>query len=461
MSFWKYAPYAAGGVGLAALENKVLGSNLPDPLKKINLGIGATQGAMFGMGDKSRLMALGSIPAKQMSLFALGEAEQFKQQQQNLTDTNLNTARVNESAAKLHLRDAGTSRAIQLAFLIPALVGAGALGYDAYSKFKKEHKPQSKFKNLTQSGEHKPNQRLRLEMPISALPSDFVPSILAARDRSRVTVKERDDDDDETSGRRRKTASSTLGNIGNIALDFTGIPNFLRGGKDLMHSFGSLQDSDYGNSARYVGAGLGNLALGAVAMRFGAAPVLGSLLGKARLRGVIRNALKGESAQMTEAPTAARYLYRHSFLSDAAGKNPLNQYDPQRYAWSSPTTDSGLFRSLLTEPGSSAGPRSLLGTAGLGAKYLGNRAVDTGYRAKQFMKRWPNLTLSAFGMHLANRGTAQDDAQAAQEKAMRDKWTPVGENYGPAGMPVSSVASGILRALSGSPEPISQQLGSR
>ena len=448
-NFWKLAPYAAGGIGLSALENKVLGSELPDPLKKINLGIGATQGIMMGLpGSKAKMLALGSIPTKQMGLFALGEAEKFKNQQEALTDTNLNTAKVNESAAKLHLRDAGTSRAIQLAFLLPALVGAGALGYGAYNQFKKEHKPKSKFKNLEETGEHKPNQRLRLEMPISALPDDFVPSLLSARDKAHIRVQ-------------RKKAASFLGTAGNLALDFTGLPELLRGGKDLMHGFGSLQDSDYGDAARYTGSGLGNLALGVVDARFGA-PLFGKILGKARLGGVMRNALKGESKQLTEMPTAARYLYRHTFLPEKwVDRNPLHQYDPVKFDWHSPTTSSGLFRSFLTSPAAGSGPKSMLGNLGMGAKYVGNRAVNAGYATRQLMRRWPTVTLMAAGMPLASRGTERDEMEAAQDKALWDRFRPSGDNFGPQGMPVSSVANSIIRAMSGSAEPIAGQLSGR
>lgn len=481
MSYWKLAPYALGGAGLSLLENKVLGSNLPDPLKKINIGIGATQGAMFGLpGNKAKIMALGSIPVKQMALFGLGEAEKFKNEQEALTNTNLDAAKVNESAAKLHLRDAGTSRAIQLAFLIPALVGAGALGYEALDKYRKSHKKDPRFKNMVEGGTRRQSQKIRIDMPVSALPADFASSFLNSRDRSHFTVKEKDGDDPNNGDgvfRSRRKSASALSNAGSLLWQFTGIPNLLRGGKDLMYGYGALNDSDFKNTGRYALSGLGNLAMGVAAARWGAIP-LARLLGKARLSGVIRNALKGESRQFTEAPTAAKYIYRHGFMEDfpnkprvgytskameAAGEAPakypaINAFDPQRYAWKKPTTQSTIFKSLLTAPDPSAGPQSLLGTMGLGAKYVGNRAVNAGYGARQVMRRYPNATLMLAGTPFANRGTIRDEEEASQQKAMWDKYLPSGGNTGPMGMPVSSVANSILRAMSGTPEPVARQL---
>jgi len=481
-------PYMAGGIGIGALENKLVGSNLPPALKNVNLGIGATTGALFSMpSPEAKMLALSSLPIKESLLFGIGGLDKFRQSQQDLTNTNLNTAKTNQSAAQLNLRNVGSNRAVQLAFLIPALVGAGALGYEAYDKFKKTHKPESKFKNMAESGTKTRSQKLKLEMPMSALPPDFASAMLGAQARSHMVVKEKDEDSAgnivRPQFRKKADVGSTLQNAGQIALDFTGVPNLLRGAKDIMHGYGSLNDSDYGNTARYMGAGLGNLAIGTAAARWGAYPIA-RLIGKARLQGVIRSALKGESKQLTDFPASAKYLYRHGFLHDADIKPRFSYidthlpsmdprynvpqatgrmlapsaFDSSRYAWNNPTTKSTIFNKLFTAPGAASGPRSLLDTMGLGASYMGNRAVNAGYGVRQLARRYPNAALTVMGSPFANRGTIQDEDQAARQKALWDKYLPQSGNTGPMGMPVSSIANSVIRAMSGTSEPIARQL---
>jgi hypothetical protein len=94
----------------------------------------------------------------------------------------------------------------------------------------------------------------------------------------------------------------------------------------------------------------------------------------------------------------------------------------------------------------------------MGARYVGNRAVNAGYGARQLTRRYPNASLTALGVPFANRGTFQDEEEAAQHKALWDRYLPQGGNVGPMGMPISSVANSVIRAMSGSPEPIARQL---
>lgn len=215
-----------------------------------------------------------------------------------------------------------------------------------------------------------------------------------------------------------------------------------------------------------------------MALRLGIAPLAAKALGPGRL-----------ATWATKGVPFSKFLFRHGFgnspgvlsqlgsmrggsgaLLDAAAVrkatglpaagtwNDLvearSAFNPARFDWKNPqpaTWDrplSGAFNRFLTEP--SKLPTTRLGHAALAGRYMANRAVNTGYRMKQFAGRYPNATLSLLATYPAAQGVLKDqldDSVRARERAaIMPRW---GENKGYYGMPVSSMVSSLVQGLGG------------
>ena len=303
--FGKLLAYGAGGVGMAALENKYVGPNLPPELKNVNLGVGGATGVMLASRNPAMQIAgLGTIPIKQMGMFAIGGMDRFRRQQQALTDTNLATAKVNEGTALQQRDNAGSQRLMELAFLIPALAGGGALAYNAFDQWKKRHTKQNRLDTIGSAGVRRPSQRVRIDLPPSALPSSFYQALANSEQNpagyARLQSK---------NASFRKAASGwsqnfqeahptlqlfqqqhqpsrvgqALGLLKDIAWQTSGIPAVGNAARDAGRTFASLNDGDYSNASRYGISGAGNAALGVLALRFGGLGMLGKVFGSGTL----------------------------------------------------------------------------------------------------------------------------------------------------------------------------------
>src|ERR1041384_1243320 len=86
-------------------------------------------------------------------------------------------------------------------------------------------------------------------------------------------------------------------------------------------------------------------------------------------------------------------------------------FDPSRFAWKNPRPAglsqplSGAFNRLLTEPKDLGWwQANKLRSSLLAGRYGLNRAVNQGYRAKQWMMRNPNLSMTAAATPFAGMG---------------------------------------------------------
>ena len=360
--FGKLLAYGAGGVGMAALENKYVGNNLPPELKNVNLGVGGATGVMLASRNPAMQIAgLGTIPIKQMGMFAIGGMDRFRRQQQALTDTNLATAKVNETTALQQKDNAGSQRLMELAFLIPALAGGGALAYNAFDQWKKRHAKQNRLETIGSAGARRPSQRVRIDLPPSALPSSFYQALANSETSPSGYARL------QTKGASAKAASGwsqnlqdahptlqlfqqnrpqsrvgqALGLLKDIAWQTSGIPAIGNAARDAGKTFSSLNDGDYSNASRYGMSGAGNAALGVLALRFGGLGMLGKILGRARLGGVARSGALAKDMpamrrlfdageikrQMGTAPTMARSINKWGF-GDELGPTYLSKEAP-------------------------------------------------------------------------------------------------------------------------------------
>lgn len=332
-------PWAGAGVGLAALENRMVGDNLPEPLKRVNLGIGGISGLMLGSHNpEAQIAALTGIPLKEMALFGIGSMDKMRRTQQGLVDTNLQTARTNLHTAKIQGRDAGSRKALTAAFLLPALATGGAAAYMGYEHWKKNHQPKDKrFATIDSQGKPPAHQKVRIDIPPSALPRDFFTSLKGLGDNSRAYAQLQDNDSSMPPVNRnrkrnenmkkaamfQKLASphpSLLGTVGNLAAEFTGLPSLGRSLSDTSSAYRSLENGDHREALRYGLGALGGGAMGLSILRgkWGPLGLLGQALGKARLGGVIGRGAKGFMSgglgrQFTEAPTFAKTLMHDAF----------------------------------------------------------------------------------------------------------------------------------------------------
>jgi hypothetical protein len=381
-------------------------------------------------------------------------------------------------------------------FLIPALAGGGGIAYYAWNKRKKQRP--ARYGTVAEKGSPRVNKRIRIDVPPSALPDDFFRSLTNIDDdpraRTRLQAKQaffqtiRDTDMEQivasaqdTVKKAAQEAPGKLSLLGSVLGEATGIPSIGRALREGGMALGGLDDIDNWNgNGRYALSSLGNAAFGISGLNMMTLPILGALLKQPRLAAWMKSTPRGSAGlfsrnQLRSFPTLGRILYNRTFrnkmdptrvpLFTGLGgqmKGPYNQaarrqalglssrgavdrardirfrYDPQRFAWQNPTTNSGLFRNFL-----SAGsvppnnlPRHLI-TAG---RYGANRVFNAGYRAHQFARRNPNLSLFAVGMPLSGLGTAQDELKARQT----DWTTPrFDRGVGPHGMPISAALGGI------------------
>jgi len=507
----KLLAYSAGGVGLAALENKYIGDNLPAPLQKVNLGIGATTGAMLASHNPAmQTAALGAIPIKEMGLFGVGSLDRFRRQQQSLVDTNLNTAKINESTATIARNDSGGRKALALAFLAPALAAGAGLGASGYLAWKHRNKAKAnKFQTDASAGSPRSSQRIRIDIPPSALPKSWYQSLGTGTTDSREFARLQTKRPMNTKTASQQQPMTAPGFVKDLLWQGSGIPELHNAWREAGYGMNTAQQGDYGNAKRYGLAGAADAGLGLLALRYGVAPTALKLLGRARVGGVIRNqmAAKGlgqyfKSRQLTEMPTVAKWINHwggehqvgpmhlspqapaQGFVQAGGGyidgasrmarrqalgmntRTPARRaldisgrYDPQRYAFQNPTTSMPGFKSLL----SSGNPRSLPGHAINVLRYGANRGVNAMYAGKQFVKRHPLLTGYAALPGIAAGGVVQDDTQRQHELEQNRPWFPDSSANAPSGqwMPASSMASNLLGAFgAGSPmAPLRHQFG--
>jgi hypothetical protein len=334
----KLIGYGALGVGGAALENQYIGQNVPPELKKVNLSIGGSTGLMLASKSPAmQVAALSAIPLKQMALFGIGGMDRFRRQQQSLVDTNLQTARLNQSAARVNANSAGGAKALGASFLIPALLGGGGAAALAYMAWKKQQKANRRYQTVGEEGTKKPSQKIRIDIPQSALPHDFYDTLRGIDHNPRAHARlqklraRRDPDNIEDMDqmvRQAKVAYQvdkpeelrafykradqqsnhpTLKLIRDMAWQSTGIPNIMAAGRDLGNTATSAIAGNYDDTKRYSGAAIANGALGLLSARF-MAPLALKAIGRGRVTGVIRNSLNGTSRQWSEMPTFAKYV---------------------------------------------------------------------------------------------------------------------------------------------------------
>lgn len=327
--------YGAGGLGLGLLENAYVGGNLPPELKTVNLGVGAATGAMLASHDPAmQTAALTTIPLKQMGLFGIGGLDRFRRSQQALTDTNLSTARLNQSAARINARNAGGNRALGASFLVPALLGGGGAAALAYMQYQKQHKPTRKYETVSEDGTKKPSQKIRIDIPPSAFPKEFYDRIglldkyPKSHTRLQKLKERRPDLTDERMQSLFKSSALKPDNkadldafykwasshpvmdlLKGIAWQSTGIPNGLSAFRETGAAANSAMQGDNHDAGRYAVSGAANAALALLSLRFGA-PLALKLFGRQRIAGVLRNAAAGRSNQLTELPTAAGFINR-------------------------------------------------------------------------------------------------------------------------------------------------------
>lgn len=195
----KYLGAGSLGTGIAALENEYLGSYLPEEMKKINLGIGATTGLYAALGGRKTLgHALSTLPFKQMGLFGVSAFERSRQQQEDLMHLNieralkdLETAHSQKSTAEVESRtaqetldqQASESSRKKVNTLLAAL-GVGAGGYYVWNASEKdrarrerERKRRKNPKTVATTTNSRPSSRNRMRIRID-LPPDASPDLL-------------------------------------------------------------------------------------------------------------------------------------------------------------------------------------------------------------------------------------------------------------------------------------------
>lgn len=496
-------PWMLGGIGVSALENKFVGENLPDELKNVNLGIGGVTG-LLAANPASRIGALSSLPFKQMGLFGIGAMDRLRKQQQALTDTNLETAMINRDTAKTEGANAGSKAKIIAAFLIPSLLGSGALAYYAYNQRKKQR--EGGYKTVGGRGESNRKQKVKIDVPVSALPPEFYESLVNADDApsSRIRLLEsrkaasmvkradsleqavRDSMFGRLMGRADAAAGQALDSgpvklmkgLGGLAWDFTGIPMFTRGIKDLGSAAGYLAENAGGEAARYGVAGLGGLLGGVPALRFGAMPLSARLIGigrlhrqlfknkdlvgklaypfvgTGRLSQMLLNTRAGQGLSAAEKALLADPATRHATFNRlyntlGGNRNLLDQMRDLKWKY-----NYTPFRSSHV-PGSLAGEAFLASRRGLHA--LGEAGKATGHMGMKY----PMLTGTLAGIPLSTLGSARDEAKYLDLLDQTSGIMPQAPNYGPYRLPLSSQLASMVSNVGsgGSPAVAAQTMG--
>jgi hypothetical protein len=511
LAMTRMLPWAAGGAGLAALENKFVGEDtLSKPLQNINVGLGGLTGAALGLPGLTpaeRGAILAAYPLKSMALFGTGAIDKFRRSQQDLVNTNLQTARVNQNTARLEADNAGSKKTLAMAFLLPLLMGGGGLAYYAYNHRKRQQE-NSRFRNVGTRGSLHGKSRVRIDVPATAMPEEFYRSLIHADDNSRAFTRLQQQDLPELENKvaafkqcvvpvpavlefAKWAAANQPSQFGpgfwtDLLTETTGIPSIGRGLREIPQSFQRLAEGDDRNALRYGAAGLGSLAGGLVGLRFGVAPLLGRLMGRARLAAMMRRGPGG--GMLRQFPTLGRSIHRWSFGNDMAQRGAVDalgkpiaryategqaalrrglglsttgardrllnmryRYDPQRFAWAPPAP--GAPRSWFKDTflrGPKTKPTTLPGQlAGL-PRYLTNRSLDTGYRTLQMARRNPNLSLSLAAMPVVGMGALRDQQEARDAKQTLLHSMPDWERHrGPFNMPVSAGLSALMQTVTG------------
>jgi len=482
----KLLPWVLGGTGVAALENKLVGENLPDELKHVNLGIGGVSG-LLAANPAHRAQVLGSLPFKQMGLFGIGAIDRLREQQQNLTDTNLATAKIHRQTAALEGSNAGSHNKLMAAFLIPALLGGGALAYHAYGQRKK--KRAEGFKTVDERGTPNHARKIRIDVPSSALPPEFFSSLMHAddlpRSRTRVMEKAATYNGGEGigsafndsflgnlwQGAKRvpgailgSEAATNAGNVGNLGWELTGLPTAGRTAKDISLGLGSQSGGNESGGGRYLAAGLGGMLLSGAALKSGILPAMAKLVGKGRLARMVKPNTFGKALRypITGMPNIS------SLLSSTIAGRALSA--AEHAALDNPATRDATFRSLK---GTLGGDRHLIDkmrdlkyqynprayvpgrtptTLGGEAMQAGGRALhgvnETARRGYNFVRRNPYGSATVAGLPLASMGTLRDEDKY-REYLANNKPLLANENHGPWNMPLSSQLAAILSNAGG------------
>lgn len=449
------APYLAGGVGLAALENRLVGEELPDPLKSVNLGIGAVTGALV-KNPKTRAAALLGLPIKQMGLFGIGSLDKYRRQQQSLVDKNLEAATLNSAAAKLNQEGASAKNKLMLAYLLPALLAGGGLGYLGASEFAKNRKRKSRIpRNVTvgEKGKRTRGPKIRIDIPPGALPPDFFEALHNVDDNAAAHVRMLQSltpDQRAALSTMPKAAAaeglSVPGLAWDIAKEMTGVPALSRSFKDLK-GFGSTGEG------RYAAGSLGNLAIAIMAARTGGLPLLGRLIGK---RAILRQMGRLPASVMKAKPgtplpakgsfkNLAKMLYRDTW--GTKWQNRIRDIklktDPNKFKFTG-ATPFQRFKAAPAE-GNSRVREAIKATPG----YLANRAARGGYKGLMMARRSPNASLFLGGMYPATLGTERDKSDIARMNSLQKRLALIQGGAGSSQW-LHDVLSGGQQLLTGS-----------
>lgn len=459
-SLMQALPYALGGVGLAALENKFIAGEAPPELQKVNLGIGGITGYLLTSPDpKVRFAALASVPTKQLGLFGIGAADKLRRQQQSLVDANLGIANINRGTAEQQQANAARAGRVALAFLLPALAAGGALGYMGYERWKKRKQTIPRYKTVGEKGRSRAGQKIRIDVPATALPPEFFSSLTDADDspRAHTRLLQLANGAPEMG----KAATECLVKLamvdeerpsipkmlGSLAYEFTGIPGATRTMKDIGLGGSAYMGDQFGEASRYGGSALANAILTLLTLRTATLPIAGRLLGRRFLQHQMTGIPGVSNARFM--PNLARTIHNWSYGPGFATGVAKGTVNPQKYAWMGSTSRNPIFQQLFTHrPGAVTSiPGNLYNVARLG----GNKMWNLGYRAKQLAVRHPIMAALAVGLPLAGIGSQRDEER---EKEMRSSLAGLipnwQKNQGPFGMPVSSAFSGLMTTLGGS-----------
>lgn len=487
-TFGQALPYAAGGLGIAALENRFVAPDIPEELKKVNLGIGGITGYLLTSPDpKVRFAALSSIPAKQLGLFGIGAVDKLRRQQQSLVDANLGVASVNRSTAEIQRDNAAAAGRRALMFLLPALAAGGALGYMGYERWKKRKSQIPRYQTTRQKGVSRSGQKVKIDIPASALPPEFFRSLVDVDDSSRARTRFMELGPGQAVQPLDKAASEDVIKLAaaddarfslpgfalDVGKELTGIPGALRTAKDIGLGASSFSNDSFGEAGRYGAGALGNAALTMLALRTGVLPLAGKALGKRYMAGKptlqkhVYPYAYGESIGSRISPgtaggpattlTAGQRIGQRKAMGMST-KSPMSRLlrmkgrvDPQRFAWQGATSQNPLFKQLFTfRPPGAGGPSTIPGHIYNTARFGGNKLWNAAYRGRKWMTRHPILSLMALGLPLAGLGSERDASRAEEAQRSLVGWVPDWKKQqGPLGIPVSAQLSGIMSAFGG------------
>lgn len=463
----KMLPWIAGGVGLGALENKYISDQLDPNLKKINLAVAGTTGALLGSGNTAaRIAGLSGIPLKEGLLFTVAGQEKFRKAQQALTDTNLETAQTSQETARIQKAQAQGHKHLAESFLVPAGLGAGALAYYAYNQ-RKHPSQASKYQVVGQKGQMSAGrQRIKIDVPSSAIPPEFFRSLTNAENTgtARTRFLERRPTkkaassapvDPTTYGLSDYARDSWPGGlmrnidtdgreavhskpvrlaktIGSAALNLTGLPFAARAAKDFGSGLGYMSAGQSDVGTRYLAGGLGNAALGYPAIGFGMGDIAANTIGRSRLLRAIEPtapSMLGRARQryITNTPNISQWLLNHvgrnlkgperdevTSLMASGGEQAvkdrfLNQPDLKgnRGLLNVIRDEKYKFVPRPWDPTTSV-PKSIPGELLHTTKWLGHGVSENARRLALLARRSPNMTMSLAGMPLSTMGGGFD-----------------------------------------------------